>query len=269
MIIIGELINGTRKAVAAAVAQRDAEHLRDHARKQEAARASFIDCNAGTPSDRELGDMVWVVRTVQEVTSLPLAIDSPNPKVVEAGLDAYTGSATPMVNSVSLEKARVGTMLPLAAERQTNVVALAMDDGGVPSKPGERESVAKRLIETCVNAGLPPGNLYVDPVVTTQSSDTCTGPLILQAVAAIRQFAPEVHITGGLSNISFGLPNRKLLNRVFVTLCMGYGLDSGILDPTDEHLMATIIAAEALLGRDEWCMGYITAGRAGKLMDQG
>jgi cobalamin-dependent methionine synthase I len=267
VIIIGELINGTRKAVAAAVEQRDTAHIQELARKQDGAGAAFIDCNAGTPGDRELGDMVWVVKAVQEVTSLPLAIDSPNPRVVEAGLDAYTGSATPMVNSVSLEKSRVEEMLPLAAERKTNVVALAMDDSGVPSKPGAREDIAKRLIDTCVAAGLPPGNLYIDPVVTTQSSDQCTGPLILQAIGAIKQFAPEVHITGGLSNISYGLPNRKLLNRVFLALCMGAGLDSGILDPTDAHLMATIIAAEALLGCDEWCMNYITAGRAGKLMD--
>jgi 5-methyltetrahydrofolate--homocysteine methyltransferase len=267
MIVIGELINGTRKAVAAAVQQRDAAHIQDLAKKQDAAGATFIDCNAGTPGDRELDDMVWLVRAVQEVTPLPLAIDSPSPKVVAAGLDAYTGSATPMINSVSLEQERVDHMLPLAVERQTNIVALAMDDNGVPTRPGAREDVARRLIDTCVNAGLPPGNLYVDPVVTTQSSDTATGRLILDAIATIRSYAPEVHITGGLSNISYGLPNRKLLNRVFVTLCMGYGLDSGIIDPTDEHLMAAIISAEALLGRDEWCMNYITAARAGKLMD--
>ena len=267
MVIIGELINGTRKAVAAAVEQRNAEHIKELAQRQDAAGAAFIDCNAGTPGDRELDDMTWLVRTVQEVTSLPLAIDSPSPRVVALGLDAYTGSETPMINSVSLEKDRIAQMLPLAVERQTNVVALAMDDSGVPTQPGAREDVAKRLIDTCVKAGLPPANLYVDPVVTTQSSDTCTGPLILGAIAAIKQFAPEVHITGGLSNISYGLPNRKLLNRVFVALCMAAGLDSGILDPTDEQLMATIIAAEALLGRDEWCMGYITASRAGRLVE--
>jgi 5-methyltetrahydrofolate--homocysteine methyltransferase len=267
MIIIGELINGTRKAVAAAVEQRNADHIRDLARRQDAAGAAFIDCNAGTPGDRELPDMEWLVKTVQEVTTLPLAIDSPNPKVVEAGLNAYTGSATPMVNSVSLERERQEHMLPLAAERKTNVVALAMDDSGVPSRPGQREDIAKRLIESCVNAGLPPQNLYVDPVVTTQSSDTTTGPLLLKAIAAIKAFAPQVHVTGGLSNISFGLPHRKLLNRVFIALCMGHGLDSGILDPTDESLMATVLAAEALLARDEWCMNYITASRAGKLMD--
>jgi len=267
MIIIGELINGTRKVVAAAVEQRDADAIRDLARKQDAAGAAFIDCNAGTPGDREHGDMVWLVETVQEATTLPLAIDSPNPEVVAAGLDAYTGSETPMVNSVSLEQERIDKMLPLAAERKTNVVALAMDDNGVPSLPGQREEIAKKLIDTCVDAGVPAGGIYVDPVVTTQSSDANTGPALLQAIAAIREYAPEVHITGGLSNISYGLPHRKLLNRVFVALAMGHGLDSGIIDPTDEHLMAAICAAEALLGTDEWCMNYITVAREGKLMD--
>lgn len=267
MIIIGELINGTRKAVASAIARRDAEYIQDLARRQEAAGAAFIDCNAGTPGDRELEDMLWLVHSIQEVTSLPVAIDSPNPKVVEAGLDAYTGAATPMVNSVTMEAERLEKVLPLVAERQTNVIALAMDDRGVPTEPGAREDVAKRLIEACLNAGLPPGHIFLDPVVATQSSDQRTCPLILQAIAAIKQFAPDIHITSGLSNISYGLPHRRLLNRVFLALCMGAGLDSSILDPTDKHLMATIIAAEALLGRDEWCMNYIAAARAGKLVD--
>ena len=265
MIIIGELINGTRKAVAAAIAQRDAESIRDLVNRQEAAGAAFIDCNAGTPADREPEDMVWLVRTIQEATALPLAVDTPSAKAAEAGLDAYVGSATPMLNSVTLEKDRVANILPIAAERKTNLVCLAMDDRGVPCLPGQREDNAKRLIDTCVSAGLPPANLYVDPVVTMQAHDTNSGPSILHAIAAIKEFAPEVHITAGLSNISFGLPNRKLLNRVFLALCMGRGMDSAILDPTDEQLMAVCITAEALLGRDEWCMGYITAGRAGKL----
>jgi len=265
MIIIGELINGTRKAVGAAVEAKDANLIQDLARKQDEAGASFIDCNAGTPGDREFGDMEWVVKTVQEVTDKPLAIDSPNPKVVELGLETYTGSATPMINSVSLEADRIQNMLPLAAERKTNVVALAMDDNGVPSLPGQREDIAKMLIDACIEAGLPAGNIYVDPVVTTQSSDANTGPMILQAIAAIKSHNPEVHVTGGLSNISYGLPNRKLLNRAFVTLAMAQGLDSGIIDPCDEQLIATITAAEALLGIDDWCMNYITASRAGKL----
>jgi 5-methyltetrahydrofolate--homocysteine methyltransferase len=267
MIIIGELINGTRKAVAAAIQGRDAAFIKDLATRQADAGAAFIDCNAGTTADREPDDMVWVVETVQEVTDLPLAIDSPNPEALVAGLDAYVGSATPMVNSVTLEAERIEEILPIAAERGTNLVALAMDDQGVPTAAGQREDVAKRLIDTCVEAGLPPGNLYVDPVVTTQAHDQTTGPMILDAIANIHQAAPEVHITGGLSNISYGLPKRRLLNRVFVTMCMARGLDSGILDPTDEHLMAAICAGAVLLGHDEWCMGYITAEREGKLVE--
>jgi 5-methyltetrahydrofolate--homocysteine methyltransferase len=265
MIIIGELINGTRKAVAAAIEQRDAEFIKNLASREAEACAAFIDCNAGTVADREPEDMVWLVERVQEVTSLPIAVDTPNARAVTAGLDAYAGSVTPMVNSVTLERDRVENILPIAAERKTNLVCLAMDDRGVPSLPGQREENAKRLIDTCVAAGLPPGNLYLDPVVTMQAHDQNSGPLILNAIAAIHEFAPEVHLTAGLSNISFGLPNRKLLNRVFLALCLGRGLDSAILDPTDEQLMAVAVAAEALLGRDEWCMNYITAGRAGKL----
>jgi len=267
MIIIGELINGTRKSVAAAIAERDAGFIQDLAKRQTEAGAAFIDCNAGTPADREPEDMVWVVDAVQEVTDLPLAIDSPNAKAVVAGLEAYRGSAAPMVNSVTLEKERIGDILPIAAEHKTNLVALAMDDAGVPREPGQREDIAKRLVDRCVEAGLPPANLYLDPVVTTQAHEQTTGPMLLDAIANIRQAMPEVHITGGLSNISYGLPKRRLLNRVFVAMCMARGLDSGILDPTDEHLMAVICAAETILGRDEWCMGYIGAEREGKLVE--
>ncbi len=265
MIVIGELINGTRKAVAAAVAERDADFIKDLAVRQDAAGAAFIDCNAGTVADREPEDMVWLIRTVQEVTERPVSVDTPNAKAAEAGLNACVGSATPMVNSVTLEQDRIASILPIAAERKTNLVCLAMDDRGVPSQPGQREDNARRLIDTCVAAGLPPQNLYLDPVVTMQAHDTNSGTMILNAIAAIHEFAPEVHLTCGLSNISFGLPNRHLLNRVFLALCLGRGLDSAICDPTDARLMAVAIAAEALLGRDEWCMNYITAGRAGKL----
>ena len=267
MIIIGELINGTRKSVAAAIAERDTGFIQDLAKRQAEAGGAFIDCNAGTPADREPEDMVWVVEAVQEVTELPLAIDSPNAEAVAAGLEAYRGSATPMVNSVTLEKERIDDILPIAAEHKTNLVALAMDDAGVPREPGQREDVAKRLIDTCVEAGLPPESLYLDPVVTTQAHEQTTGPMLLDAIANIRQAMPEVHITGGLSNISYGLPKRRLLNRVFVAMCIARGLDSGILDPTDEHLMAVICAAETILGRDEWCMGYIGAEREGKLVE--
>ncbi|MGQ9733018.1 MAG: dihydropteroate synthase, partial [Candidatus Zipacnadales bacterium] len=197
MIVIGELINGTRKAVAAAIEQRDMTYIQELATRQAAAGAAFIDCNAGTPGDRERNDMVWIVKAVQEVVTLPLAIDSPNPQVVVAGLEAYTGHETPMVNSVSLEQDRLDQLLPIVVERQTNVVVLCMDDHGVPSQPGKREEIAKQLIDKCVEAGLPPNHLFVDPVVTTQAPDPTTGSLILQAIAAIREFAPEVHITGG------------------------------------------------------------------------
>jgi cobalamin-dependent methionine synthase I len=265
MIIIGELINGTRKAVKQAIADKDADFITALALKQAEAGATFIDCNPGTTGEAEITDIEWLVKLVQGVTDLPIAFDTPNPLALRAALGVYEGKATPMINSVTLEADRIENTLPIIAESGSNCVALALGDDGMPCVPGQRETTARKLIEKLLEAGVKAPNIFLDPVIAPLSTDVTVGQQILQAIAAIRCEFPEVHITAGMSNISFGLPVRKLLNRVFMAVCMTAGLDSAICDPLNQDLMAEIIAAESLLGRDEWCMNYITASRAGKL----
>jgi len=265
MIIIGELINGTRKNPKQAIADKDAQYIADLTKRQDEAGASFVDVNPGTTGEAEVTDMVWLVETAQAATAKPLSFDSPNVKAVEAAFAAYKGDATPMINSITLEKEKIESLLGLVVDTGANVVALAMSDAGMPCMAGQREDTAKQLIDMLVGAGVKPERIFLDPIIMPLSTDANVGKYIFQAISAIKQYCPECHITCGLSNISYGLPARKLINRVFLSLCMMAGLDSAIMDPLDEQIMAQLVAADALLGNDEWCMNYITAGRAGKL----
>jgi len=265
MIIIGELINGSRKEIAQAIGDRDADCIKQLAIQQVEAGAEFIDCNPGTVGEQEVADMQWLVETVQEATDKPISFDSPNPEAIQRAIDVYAGEAQPMINSITLESERLETMLPVVKQAQSNVIALAMSDEGMPSQPGQREEVAKQLIELLTEEGLEPSQIFIDPLIAPISAEPQAGRQAIQAIAAIRQYCPDCHITAGLSNISYGLPNRRLLNRVFLVMAMQAGMDPAIMDPLDEKIMAQIIAAEALLGQDEFCMNYLQAHRAGRL----
>ena len=265
MIIIGELINGTRKAPKQAIADKDASFIAELAQKQADAGATFIDVNPGTTGDAEVSDMVWLVETAQAVVDKPISFDSPNVKAIEAAFKVYKGDKTPMINSITAEQEKLDNLLSLVAETGSNVVALAMGDDGMPCLAGQRENTAKRLIDTLTGAGVKPGNIYLDPVIAPLSTQAETATHVFQAIKAIREYCPEIHITCGLSNISFGLPNRKLVNRVFMSLAMMAGLDSAIMDPLDEKIMAELLAADALLGNDDFCMNYVMASRENKL----
>jgi len=267
MLIVGERLNSTAKSVAAAIAARDVEFVRRQAQAQVEAGADYLDLNAAAGVEREVEDLVWLVNTVQECVQVPLCIDSPNPQALAAGLEACRQPA--MVNSTTAERERAATVIPLAARYHAKLVALTMDDAGMPSTGRDRLALAQRLVAMAGEAGIPVGDVYIDPLVRPVASEPGQGQALLEGMALIRAALPEVHMTCGLSNISYGLPARKLLNRTFLAMAIANGLDAAILDPTDRMLMATMYAAEALLGRDEYCMNYLTAHRAGRLEPQG
>ncbi len=262
--VIGERINTSRKRVLAAVADRDAEYIMDDVKKQEAAGAHFIDVNAGARIGHEHEDMKWLVDTVQPVTSLPLCLDSPDPEVLEAAFRQV--EKEPMINSISLEKERYEAMMPFLEGKACKVVALCMDDTGMPSSSEDIFGRAKALLEALESIGFNQGGVYLDPLIQPVSTDTGKGLMVLDAVKKIREHFPEVHITGGLSNISFGLPQRKIINRAFVSLMMGAGMDSAIMDPLDSAVMATIKTTEMLLGGDNFCMNFLKGVRSGDIV---
>ena len=261
MKIIGEKINGTRKRVAQAIAERDTVFIQDLARKQAEAGAAWLDVNAGTHPSREADDLVWLIENIQAVTETPLCLDSANPAALSVAIKAV--NKTPMINSISGEPARLEGILPLAAEHGCPVIALAMDDKGIPKTMEDRMTVIRRVVAETRRQGLPDGNLYFDPLAMTISTDIQSANIAIGTMRAVRAEIPEAHLTCGLSNISFGLPARSYINRVFVTLAMQAGLDSAILDPLDQEMRAAIITTELVLGRDRHCLGYTRAFRAG------
>lgn len=264
MLIVGERINASRKAIREALADRAAEVIQEEAKRQAEAGADYLDVNGGSRPEEELENMIWLCEVVPAVVDLPLCIDSADPKVVEEGLKRHP-KGRPFVNSVSLEKSRVENIFPLVQKYQAKVVALAMDDTGIPRTSEDRLRVVEGLVQAGQKFGVPLSDIYVDPLVMALSADTSAGKMVIDVLRGIRQRWPELKTTCGLSNISFGLPHRKLLNRTFLALLLAHGLDSAILDPLDQDLMATLTAGRALLGEDEFCMNYLQAFRAGKL----
>ncbi|HEY9595697.1 MAG TPA: dihydropteroate synthase [Spirochaetia bacterium] len=263
MLIIGELINSTRKQVRAAVEKQDAAYIQGLATKQAEAGANWIDVNAGAFPNDEVEKLAWLIKVIREVTPAPLSIDSPRAEAVEAGL-AIAG-AEPFLNSISAESERYTALIPLVKKYNTRVVALSLDDSGMTDDMSKVWEVADGLIKRLEDDGVPPDHIFVDPLVRPVSTNGEYGMGALSVVERITAAHPLVHKTCGLSNVSFGLPKRKLVNQVFVAMAITKGLDSAIIDPLDPRMMANIVVAEALAGRDQFCMGYITADREGKL----
>lgn len=263
MHIIGEQINGTRKRVGEAILARDGKFIQDLALAQVKAGANRLDVNAGTPPDREVEDMCWLVDTIQEATETPLCLDSPNPAALRAGLE-LTKPQT-MLNSTTAETERAQEMIPLAAEHNCLLIGLTIEDAGMPSTAEARVEIASHIIEEAKGAGIPVENMYIDPLVRSVATEPEQGRALLEATRLIREKFPSSHIVYGLSNISFGLPARSLMNRTLLAMAMACGLDSAIINPTDNQMMAALRAGEALLGEDEFCANYLSAFRSGLL----
>jgi 5-methyltetrahydrofolate--homocysteine methyltransferase len=265
MLIVGERINTFRKRVMRAFEEKDADYIRSEAEKQAAAGAHVIDVNAGSDIHVEPDNMRWAVRTVQETVDLPLAIDSPNPETIKAGFEMCNNPRAAWINSVTLEKERIENLLPLAKEHQCTVVALCRDEGGVVQSSEGRVDIAKRIVESVDSYGIDLSNLILDPMIEPLSVRNDGGIMSLRTLRGLKEALPEINTIISLSGISFGLPGRKLLHRVYTPILMYEGLDYVFLDPLDSKLMSSIVAAEALLDRDEFCINYITAGRDGRL----
>lgn len=265
MLIIGERINTVRNRVLEAYQEKNSEYIREEAIRQAKAGADVIDINAGTNIDVEPSNMAWAVEIVQKTVDIPLCIDSPNPQTIRAGLDACRDKKNAWLNSITLEKKRMDSILPLAKEYNCPVIALCIDEEGVPKTAEGRIEIAKRLIEVVDSYGIPLENLYLDPLIEPISIQTDRGLVCLQAVRGIKSANSEIKTVICLSAISFGLPDRKLINGVYLPFLMYEGIDAVFLDPLDSKLMSRLKAAEMLLDRDKYCLNYISAYRDGRL----
>jgi len=263
MLIVAERINSSRKAISEAIKAKDADFIRSEAKAQAEAGADYIDVNAGSFVGQESEYLRWLVEIVQGATELPLCLDSPDPAAIAAALEVVKGPA--MLNSITLEKKRMEEMMPLVKRYKSKIVVLCQSDEGMANTVSDKVKIAEKMVAALTKEGVALGDIYIDPLIYPIATDTQSAVAALGAIKEIRQLFPGVHTICGLTNVSFGMPVRKLINRTFLVAAMSHGLDSAIIDPTDRELMASLVAAEALLDRDKFCSGYITAYRQGKL----
>lgn len=259
MLIVGELINASRKQIRMAIENQDGDIIQQIAREQAGNGADYIDVNAGVFVGKEAEYLKWLVTTVQEAVDTPCCIDSPDPGAIEAALSVHRG--TPMINSISMEKERHDALMPIIAGSDYKIVALCMSDAGMPETADARVSIAEELVSNLEKHQIPLDNMYVDPLVQPLSTNDNYGTEFLNSIERVKKQFPGIHTVCGLSNISYGLPERMLLNQTFMVMAITKGLDGAIVNPLDKKMMAAIITAETLAGKDEWCAEYLQAYR--------
>ena len=255
MIIIGEKLNGSIPSVAKAIAEKDADLIRERARMQAEAGATFLDVCASVEEAVEVETLKWMIDLVQEVTDTPICVDSPSARSCVA---AITFCKRPgLINSVSLEGDKIDTIFPVIADTDWECVALLCDNDGIPDSVERRMKIFFGIMEKAKQYGIAPSRLHIDPLVVTLGTDQTALTVFADCCRRIKYEYPEIHITSGLSNISFGLPVRKNINQAFMVLAMNAGMDSAIVDPTNKNMIGMIYATNALLERDEYCLQYI------------
>ncbi len=269
MIVIGQNINASNKSVAEAIANRDKEFLQTSARAQADAGVDFIDVNGGVGSDspeHESAIMEWLVEVVQEATDKPLAIDSACPEVIAAGLRRYRGENL-IINSVTAEPEKLAAIGALATEHQACVVALAMGSDGIPTSVEGRLSACDQIMTGLNKLGVEAEQIFFDPLVLPVAVNSGQGMVTLKTLEQIKLRYPSARTVLGLSNISYGLPSRGLVNRGCLLMAAYAGLDAVLLNPLDTRMMSFIKVADVLTGKDPLCRRYSRAHRSGILID--
>jgi 5-methyltetrahydrofolate--homocysteine methyltransferase len=263
MIIIGEKINGTIPVVKEAIEKRDAAFIADRAVRQTEAGAHFIDVCASTAPEYEIETLKWLMEVVQDATDTPLCIDSPNPRVIEA-VFKYANKPG-MLNSISEEGDKCEVLLPLMEGNTWEVVGLTCDDRGIPNDLQTKVEITKIMVEKAAKYGITPDRIHIDPCVMALSTENASMLNFAAEIAAIKEMYPSIHVTGAISNISFGLPVRALLNKTAMAFAIQAGMDSAVMDPMNRDMMGTIFATYALMGQDKHCRKYSKAFRSGQI----
>lgn len=265
MIIIGERINSTRKSVYEAIKNRNASFINKEAANQLKCGADYLDVNCAVTSGNEVQDMDWVVSVIQSyLGDVNICIDSPNYLAIDRALKVFKGRGSVMINSITGDESRIKRILPLAVKYKAKLIALTMDGKGMPRTAGERADVAGKIVERLKKDGLDPADIYFDPLIRPIATEPAQTNEVLQAIPLIKQLG-NVKTVCGLSNVSFGLPNRSAINATFLSMAIKAGLDAVILDPMDKSIISALRASKALLGMDEFCADYIKAFREGKI----
>ena len=264
MIIIGEKINGAIPHTAEAISRRDDAYITGLVKAQENAGADFLDVCAGTEPSQEYDALCWLVDVVQGCAEKPICIDSPDPKILEKIFPKIRKPG--IINSISGEGEKCRILLPLLREHSDwQVVALCCDNSGMAASADDKARIAFELIEEAGRFGVSPERIHIDPLVLALSAVNDSSMQFCEAIRRIKDRYPEANVAAALSNVSYGMPARSLINRNFLTLAIAAGLDTVIADPTNRDVIGNIYATQALMGDDRYCRKYNAAYRAGKI----
>ncbi len=259
-VLIGERINPTgKKRLAAALAEGDLELVRQEALAQVEAGADILDVNVGAAGVDEVDMLPKAVRVVMETVDVPICIDTANLEAMRAALAVHQEMAPegkPLINSVNGEEERLEGVLPLVAEYGAAVIGLAMDDDGIPTTSEKRLAVARKIVERAEPLGIPPEDIVVDCLALTVGADSAAGVVTLGAIRMVRAEL-GLNMTLGASNVSFGLPEREVVNWAFLTLAIQNGVNAPIVNAA--KVRPAILATDLLLGRDSYGMRYVKA----------
>ncbi|MBI2303499.1 MAG: dihydropteroate synthase [Chloroflexi bacterium] len=268
MIVVGESLNGTLAGPQRAILAHNEAWIQQMALDQIRCGAQMLDVNSGGISqDREVEDLVWMVEAIQAVAQVPLVLDSSNAKAIEAAAKVYRGKSL-LLSSISVERRNLESapaILSLASEKGCGVVALCIGPQAIPVTAQGRLAIANTLYEMAMTRGITAENLYFDPIVSPVGTQAQAGTVALETTRLIKEHLPGARTIVGVSNISYGLPRRKLLNGAFLAMLAAAGVDACIVDVRDLGLMSILRAAQAVAGQDKMCKDYIRAYRAGSL----
>ena len=263
MIIIGEKLNGSIPSVGRAIEAKNEKRIRSLAIRQEKAGADFLDVCASVPEDVETETLKWMLDLVQDASDLPICLDSPSPDTIVKAM-AYVKKPG-VINSVSTEGEKIAKIFPAIQDTNWKCIALLSDEYGIPDTASKRLKVLERILKEADLRGISHDRLFIDPLVEMLCTSEDGIQTILETIKGIRAMDKDVHIIGAVSNISFNLPVRALINQIFTALAIGAGMDAAILDPLDRDMIGAVFAAEACMGLDEYCMEYIGAYREGRI----
>ncbi|HEY3787018.1 MAG TPA: methyltetrahydrofolate cobalamin methyltransferase [Steroidobacteraceae bacterium] len=266
-VMIGERINPTgRKILAAEMAAGDFSRVESDARAQIAAGAHMLDVNAGIPLADEPAILAKAVQLVQSITDLPLSIDSSIVAALEAGLAVYKGK--PLVNSVTGEEERLESVLPLVKKYGAAVVAISNDETGISEDPDVRFEVAKKIVHRAADYGIPASDVVVDPLVMPIGAINQAGIQVMHLLRRLRSEL-KVNSTCGASNVSFGLPAREGISATFLTMAIGAGMTSAIMNPLHLEIVKAVMAADVMMGHDPDCARWIRRFREAPVLQAG
>jgi len=258
-VFIGERINPTRrKKLAESMAQGDFSVALEDAHRQIEAGAQVLDVNAGIPGGDEPVLLSGAVRAVMEAAQVPICIDTANPDALQAALEIYPGKA--LINSTTAEAKMMERVFPLAKQYGAAVIGVITDENGIPATPQDRLEVARKLMNRAGEYGIPPEDVVIDCLALTVGADHNAGRVTLDSLQLVRQEL-GLNLSLGASNVSFGLPDRKIINVAYLALAVARGLTAAITDPTVPEVQTTILACDLLMGRDEYSMHWIQAFR--------